>query len=86
MQNYGTTLIVNNETHANNPHSILKKIFLDCYKKARAEKFFPTDDAQILEHYGYKVMVVEGSPLNIKITTAEDLVLARAILRIKRNV
>ena len=39
-----------------------------------------TDDAALFEELGYDVAIVEGSYLNIKITTQEDLVLARAIL------
>lgn len=40
-----------------------------------------TDDAQLLEASGRSVHVVPGSPFNLKITTREDLDLARAILR-----
>jgi len=38
-----------------------------------------TDDAALVEKLGAKVKLVEGSYLNIKITTPEDLVLAKAI-------
>ncbi|MDY6825171.1 MAG: 2-C-methyl-D-erythritol 4-phosphate cytidylyltransferase [Thermodesulfobacteriota bacterium] len=41
-----------------------------------------TDDAALLERAGKTVTVVPGSSLNIKITTPEDLILARAILDI----
>jgi 2-C-methyl-D-erythritol 4-phosphate cytidylyltransferase len=67
------------------PQIFLKDILFSCYQKARREKFTPTDDAQIVERYGHTVKVVEGSPLNIKITTPEDLVLAKAILRSKMS-
>ena len=40
-----------------------------------------TDDASLVEKMGQKVKVIEGSYFNIKITTPEDLVLARAILK-----
>ena len=39
-----------------------------------------TDDAGLVEALGEPVAVIEGSPLNIKITTRADLELARAIL------
>lgn len=42
-----------------------------------------TDDASLVEKMGQKVKVIEGSYFNIKITTPEDLVLARAILKEK---
>lgn len=40
----------------------------------------PTDEAQALEWAGYRPLVVEGSPGNIKITSAEDLAVANALL------
>ena len=39
------------------------------------------DDAAVLEWAGFPVRVVAGDPLNIKVTTKEDLLLADAILR-----
>ena len=39
-----------------------------------------TDDAALFEELGYEVAIVEGSVRNIKITTEEDLALARAML------
>ncbi len=41
-----------------------------------------TDDATLLEQMGEKVTVVPGSPLNLKITTRDDLRLAEQILKI----
>ncbi len=41
---------------------------------------FP-DDASIVEAAGFHVRLVPGDPLNLKVTTADDLVLAEAILR-----
>jgi 2-C-methyl-D-erythritol 4-phosphate cytidylyltransferase len=38
-----------------------------------------TDDAELVERLGHPVSLVEGGRLNIKITTREDLELARAI-------
>ena len=41
-----------------------------------------TDDAMLIENYtDKKVSVFEGSYNNIKITTAEDMVIAGAILK-----
>jgi 2-C-methyl-D-erythritol 4-phosphate cytidylyltransferase len=41
----------------------------------------PTDDALLVETLGHPVRVVPGSPMNLKITTADDLRLASAILQ-----
>lgn len=38
-----------------------------------------TDDCALMEEYGRRVTVIEGSDINIKITTPEDLWLAEAI-------
>ena len=40
-----------------------------------------TDDAMLVEALGHPCHVVDGSPMNLKITTAADLRLASAILR-----
>ncbi|MCM8783644.1 MAG: 2-C-methyl-D-erythritol 4-phosphate cytidylyltransferase [Candidatus Omnitrophica bacterium] len=63
------------------PQVFRKDLIVSCYQQAINEGFKPTDDAQVLEHYGKKVKIVEGSILNIKITTPEDLFLAKAILK-----
>ena len=41
-----------------------------------------TDDAQLVERLGLPVALVEGSPMNIKITTKDDLRLAEQILKV----
>ncbi|HEX6961590.1 MAG TPA: 2-C-methyl-D-erythritol 4-phosphate cytidylyltransferase, partial [Lacipirellula sp.] len=41
-----------------------------------------TDDAQLVERLGQSVALVEGSPMNIKITTKDDLRLAEQILKV----
>ena len=40
-----------------------------------------TDEAQLLENAGIPVQLVDGSPMNIKITTKSDMDLAKAMLR-----
>jgi len=40
-----------------------------------------TDDASLVEAAGGKVVVVNGSPTNLKITRRDDLVVAEALLR-----
>ena len=42
-----------------------------------------TDDASVVEKYGKSLSYVVGERLNIKITTQDDLTLARAILSVK---
>ena len=53
-------------------------ILKECYKKPYSPTF--TDDASVVESNGYKVAVTSGSRFNIKLTTPEDLVMARIFL------
>jgi len=48
---------------------------------AHAAQRYPTDEAQALEWQGEQPLLIPGSTSNLKITAAEDLVLAAAILR-----
>jgi len=40
-----------------------------------------TDEAALAEHAGHRVALVDGDPRNIKITTADDLAMARQLVR-----
>ena len=51
-----------------------------CYDDASKEGFEATDDTALAEHFGYEVIIVEGSYSNIKITTPEDIDIAEAII------
>lgn len=57
----------------------------EAYEKARTDGFYATDDAALVERIGGKVRVVEGDPLNIKITTPEDLALAEYFISKRRD-
>lgn len=50
------------------------------HEEARRLGLTATDDAALVERRGGAVRIVEGSPLNVKITTLADLELAAAIL------
>ena len=52
---------------------------LDAHRVADRENLSTTDDAAILEAAGHKVVIVEGSPYNIKLTKREDLKLCEAL-------
>lgn len=53
-------------------YDVLKKAFAE----AAADGFTGTDEASLVERSGHEVVVVMGSPRNIKITTPADLELA----------
>lgn len=56
-------------------------------KQAYEQPFSPsfTDDASVMEKNGKSLSYTIGERLNIKITTQEDLILARAIYSIREN-
>lgn len=60
------------------PQVFDSSILKDCYKKPYSPTF--TDDASVVESNGYKVATSPGSRFNIKLTTPEDLVMARIFL------
>lgn len=48
---------------------------------ARPDLDGATDDAMLVERLGAEVIVVDGDPRNVKVTTQADLALVRALLR-----
>ncbi|HUE72553.1 MAG TPA: 2-C-methyl-D-erythritol 4-phosphate cytidylyltransferase [Pirellulaceae bacterium] len=64
---------------AQTPQVFRRQLLIDAY--ARKSGHPATDDAQLVERLGHKVTVVPGSPMNLKITTKDDLRLAAAILK-----
>lgn len=66
---------------AQTPQAFQHSLLIKAYDKARQEDFSGTDDAMLVERLGGSVKVVSGSKHNIKITTREDLELAKAILK-----
>ena len=63
---------------AQTPQIFKSELLKEAYGQAFDENF--TDDASVMEKYGKSLSYVIGERLNIKITTQDDLVLARAIL------
>lgn len=59
------------------PQGFLFPLFRHAHVRAAAAGVFGTDDAALVERLGFPVRIVEGDQRNIKITTREDLALAR---------
>jgi 2-C-methyl-D-erythritol 4-phosphate cytidylyltransferase len=69
------------------PQTFKYELILKAYREGMNKKLYGYDDATFLEHMGKKVKVIEGSPYNIKITTPEDLIIAKGMLsQLKNNV
>jgi len=60
------------------PQVFQKKLLQEAYR--RMLSCDPTDDCVLVEKMGVKVKVIKGDDRNIKITTPEDLKIARAFL------
>jgi 2-C-methyl-D-erythritol 4-phosphate cytidylyltransferase len=65
--------------HAQTPQAFRYEVLREAYERAYREGFMATDDSQLVERLGHKVSVVEGSPVNIKITRPFDLKIAEVI-------
>ena len=64
---------------AQTPQVFRRQLLLDAF--AQRGDFQPTDEAQLVERLGQPVhVVVECSPMNLKITSPEDLRLAQALV------
>jgi len=64
---------------AQTPQVFRRALLVEAYSKR--EGFAATDDAQLVERLGRPVTVVPGSPINLKITTREDLRLAEMAIK-----
>jgi 2-C-methyl-D-erythritol 4-phosphate cytidylyltransferase len=58
------------------PFKMIQKAYDLAYKKG----WYATDDAALIEKIGGKVKTIAGSPLNIKVTTPDDLTMVKYLL------
>ena len=71
--------------HIQTPQGFSAALLRDAYARADEQGLTVTDDCAIIEQAGHAVHVVCGSYFNIKITTAEDLVFAEAIIHARNE-
>ena len=64
---------------AQTPQAFSYELIMKAHETGRQKNIKATDDAMMVEHMGKKVFVEQGHPLNIKITTPEDLILSKGI-------
>lgn len=74
------TLARENLWRAQTPQAFRTTLIRKAHERARLEGFLGTDDAQLVERLGHPVKTIAGDARNIKITTADDLALAEALL------
>lgn len=64
------------------PQAFQFSLIKECYIQAVCEGVSFTDDASVVEHYGYKVKAIDGLSKNIKITTPFDFKIAEILASI----
>jgi len=65
---------------AQTPQAFRRALLVEAHLKALEQNISATDDADLVERLGAPIAIVEGSSLNFKITTRDDLALAQAVL------
>jgi len=75
-----TTVSRENLVNAFTPQVFQYKLIKQCHNDAREIDLYCTDDAALLEHFGYSVYTLECSSHNVKITDPFDLEIAKLIL------
>jgi len=63
------------------PQIFRRQLLERAYIQAAQEGWLGTDDASFVERLGQKIRMVEGEYLNIKITTPDDLIYFKAMLK-----
>jgi len=66
---------------AQTPQSFQLDLIIKAHEQAIQDGYRGTDDALLVERMGKKVKIISGSRYNIKITTQEDLILAKAMIQ-----
>ncbi|HIE42679.1 MAG TPA: 2-C-methyl-D-erythritol 4-phosphate cytidylyltransferase [Nitrospinaceae bacterium] len=62
------------------PQAFCYDLLGEAFLKAKADAFYGTDEAALIEYLGQEVRVVDGSEWNLKITRPKDLVLGASIV------
>ncbi len=66
---------------AQTPQAFQASLLLKAYDQAERDQFYGTDTAASVERIGGRIALVESDAINLKITTADDLVLADRLSR-----
>lgn len=82
MHRVDSTIDRTNLMQVQTPQVFERDLLIRAYEQ---DDLSSTDDAGLVERLGKPVVVVEGDPLNIKLTRAGDLPLVRAIMGVKAS-
>ena len=68
------------------PQVFKTKLLKKAYDAAMIANFYSTDDAALIEAFGYLPSLVLGEEINIKITTKTDKIIAESLLKEKNHI
>jgi 2-C-methyl-D-erythritol 4-phosphate cytidylyltransferase len=71
--------------YAQTPQIFPFRVLFESMKKAQIEGFLGTDESMLVKRAGFSVKIVEGSPLNFKITTEEDFLILDTLIRFNNS-
>jgi 2-C-methyl-D-erythritol 4-phosphate cytidylyltransferase len=63
------------------PQGFAFELLVEGHRRAHRDRYIATDDASLVERLGIPVAIVEGEYRNIKVTTRDDLEIARKWLK-----
>jgi 2-C-methyl-D-erythritol 4-phosphate cytidylyltransferase len=67
------------------PQLFFRETLLSSFEKASTLSTPPTDEAMLIESMGIKIGMAWGDPLNFKITTPHDMVIAEALCKTQKK-
>ena len=80
--NFSINTLDRNRTVAiQTPQAFDFNLIYECHKKIKESGISVTDDTMVVEYFGSKVYIYDGDYTNIKITTPEDLILAKYLVK-----
>ncbi len=79
------TIDRNNLYSIQTPQIFPFKKYLEYKKVIKEKKLDFTDDCQIFEYFNHKIMILDGSYDNIKITTDDDIIIGESILKRRKK-
>ena len=79
------TLNRNELMNIQTPQGFLKNIFKEAQETAKRDAYLGTDDVSLVEYIGKDVYILEGDYENIKVTTPNDIAVAKRYLGIKEQ-
>lgn len=66
------------------PQAFLSSLLVKAYKQAKRENYIGNEEGELVERLGHLVKIVQGNAYNFKVTTPEDLELAKGLANLRK--